>query len=428
MDLGVPGLLTGAKMCRMRWIRCVGCGVVAAVAVVFLPGCGGVGPKPQSLMPTPQIYQKGGVDPFAGLPAHRRTTVMPVHYATNRNWSGRYFGSRENRDLTYGTAGVAIGDEKAGWSQVAEASVSGDRSEPLPLRLMGYSDGRYAEVAEDPERWLKEVDRSARGTRSRDVVIYVHGAKVEFFHSCAFAAELAHFTGREITPVAFDWPTHPEIVAYVLGIDVSHGIHSAARLAELVRRVADGTSARRIHLISWSAGARVLSRGMVELAGDDPEGARKRYRIGSAVFAASDVPEKDFMERLPAIHGLSERVIVYQSDADGALTWSSRLMGGGRRLGLEAGALEPEEIRMLEGHPRLQVIDCSMEKEKRGFDITGHRYWYQHPWVSSDLMLTLRSSARPMERGLTAAETDGVYYFAADYGERIGGVARKLAR
>ena len=103
-------------------------------------------------------------------------------------------------------------------------------------------------------------------------------------------------------------------------------------------------------------------------------------------------------------------------------------MGGGKRLGTEIAAPTPEEIRMLQDHPRVQLIDCSWEKEKRGFDITGHRYWYQHPWVSSDLMLTLLSSASPAQRGLTPGPTRGVYYFAPAYGDRIGPIARKLAR
>lgn len=61
-----------------------------------------------------------------------------------------------------------------------------------------------------------------------------------------------------------------------------------------------------------------------------------------------------------------------------------------------------------------QLIDCSWEKEKRGFDISGHRYWYQHPWVSSDIMLSLLTTATPSERGLTAGPTPGLYYFGPD--------------
>ena len=357
---------------------------------------------------------------------------MPVHYATNRNWQASYFGSKIMPDLTYGITHVALGTPDTHWPALEKASTEAERTQPLPLRLVDFEGGSHTQAAPNLSPWLASLQNDTRSTSTRDVVIYVHGAKVEFFHSCAFAAELGHFTGRELTPVAFDWPTHPEIFSYLARIDLSHGIHSAEKLAELVRNIATHTDTRRIHLVSWSAGARVLSRAMVSLAGANPgvdgEVLRKRYRIGTTVFAASDVPEKDFIARLPAIHTLSERIIVYLSDNDGALKWSARLMGGGRRLGLEPKALDEHESLMLSKHPKLQIVDCSWGKTLRGFDITGHRYWYQHPWVSSDLFLALNTGATPQKRGLHAAPAPQIFYFAPDYGEKIGKVAKKLSR
>jgi hypothetical protein len=108
------------------------------------------------------------------------------------------------------------------------------------------------------------------------------------------------------------------------------------------------------------------------------------------------------------------------------LEWSARLMGGGRRLGLEPEKLDPHEALTLRTHPRLEVVDCSFGKDLRGFDISGHRYWYQHPWISSDLMLALRTGAKPQQRGLSQAPSPQVYYFAPDYARRIGRIAREL--
>ncbi len=128
---------------------------------------------------------------------------------------------------------------------------------------------------------------------------------------------------------------------------------------------------------------------MVELGQGSLSAARKRYRLGVMAFAAGDVPVKDFIERLPAVHGLSDGVLVYMSDADGALKWSARLMGGGRRLGFAPDSLTGKEGATLRAMPRLEAIDTSLGKQKRGFDITGHRYWFKHPWVNSDLILAL---------------------------------------
>lgn len=383
-------------------------------------------PKPQWLMPTPQIYQKGGVDPFGGLAQKQKGTRLPVYYATNRKPAGTYYGSSLSPRLRFGVADVAIGHDSEDWNSLAKASRNAERSAPMPLRLLRFDEFHPLNPDTHAPEWLKKVGETVRQSRSKDVLVYVHGAKVEFFHSCAFAAEVAHFTGREITPVAFDWPTHPEILSYITRVDINHGIRSAEQLAELVRVLSTQREIRRIHLVSWSAGARVLSRAMVKLGGDKPESLRSRYRIGTAVFAASDVPERDFLERLPAIHGLSDRVLVYLSDGDNALKWSSILLGGGRRLGMEPGSPTEEEISALRNHPRLEVVDTSYGRVERGFDITGHRYWYQHPWVSSDLMVTLRTDANPASRGLKPTAIQGVWCFSPDYGDRIGGIARAL--
>jgi hypothetical protein len=101
-------------------------------------------------------------------------------------------------------------------------------------------------------------------------------------------------------------------------------------------------------------------------------------------------------------------------------------MGGGRRLGLEPAKPDDRELMILRTHPRLEVVDSSFGKNLRGFDISGHRYWYQHPWISSDLMLALRTGATPQQRGLSKAPAPQVFYFAPDYAGRIGGIAKEL--
>lgn len=79
--------------------------------------------------------------------------------------------------------------------------------------------------------------------------------------------------------------------------------------------------------------------------------------LRALVFAAGDVPEQEFLARLPAIHGLSDHVIVYISDDDSALRWASRLMGGGRRLGLAPANLSDVEKQALRQMPGLGVVD-----------------------------------------------------------------------
>jgi hypothetical protein len=45
-----------------------------------------------------------------------------------------------------------------------------------------------------------------------------------------------------------------------------------------------------------------------------------------------------------------------------------------------------------------------------------------------NLMLSLLTSASPARRGLAPGPEKGIYYFGPDYGDRIGSIARELAR
>ncbi|MFC7336477.1 alpha/beta hydrolase [Haloferula chungangensis] len=398
--------------------------LMGSLVMVCLVSCGG--PKPQWLMPTPVLYLDGQVKPFDHLPARDRHTSTEVFYLTNRKRDGDHYSNGVGDALRFGVAHMEIGEPGDDWETLVEVSTTHPRPKPMPVRLVDHeeiSDDRQQSVL---AQWAARVDGAINQTETRELILYVHGAKVGFQHSCAFAAELSHFAGRDFTPVAFDWPTHQEIFSYIDGADVDHARRSAARLAETLEILAARTSARRIHVVSWSAGARVLSRAMVELAGNDVSQARRRCRLGNVVFAASDVPRRDFVERLPAIHGLSDRVLVYMSDDDSALRWAPRLMGGGPRLGLEPRALSEEEKKILETMARLEVVDSSYGKLKRGFDITGHRYWFQHPWVNSDLILALRTGAGAKQRGLTATPLERVWYFGTGYSDSLSDVGRRL--
>lgn len=399
--------------------------LVGGLLVIHLASCGGA-PKPQWLMPTPVVYLDGQVRPFEHLSLGDRRTASEVFYSTNRNPTGDHYGNDVGGVLRLGVARMEIGDPGDDWEALVRVSTTHPRPKPMPVRLV-----KHVELADDRHEdllahWASRVDRALRKTETRELIIYVHGAKVGFQHSCAFAAELSHFAGRDFTPVAFDWPTHQEIFSYVDRVDLDHARRSTSRLAETIRILADRTSARRIHVVSWSAGARVLSRALAEMAGGDAARERKRYRLGEVVFAASDVPREEFLARLPAIHGLSDRVLVYMSDDDGALRWAPRLMGGGQRLGLEPKKVSDEEREVLRRMSRLEVVDSSYGKTFRGFDITGHRYWFQHPWVNSDLILALRTGAGAKERGLEPAPLERVWYFDHDYAETISGVGRNL--
>jgi esterase/lipase superfamily enzyme len=327
---------------------------------------------------------------------------------------------------------IGFGGPHMTWSELDRVSTQSSREDVVELSLDGVVEaGRFradatpVEAAKpDQAGWIiEDLNHAVTAARDKDVLIYVHGAKVNFYNACAFAAQLDHFMGRDMTSVAFSWPTRQDIFAYVAGSDVRRAYDSATALASLIELLAAETTARRIHVLSWSAGARLATQTFVALRERHPdeseEALRQRYRIGTAYFAASDVPLNEFIETLPTINALVDRVVVTVTSSDEALVTSSKVMGGGDRLGQMSQQLTDEQTDLIESQERLEIIDVSLGRDDRGFDITGHRYWFNHPWASSDVLLAIRTDFDPVERGLVPGDVPMVWIMPPDYPQRL---------
>lgn len=407
--------------------------VLAVLALCQLGGCG-VGMEP--LMPTPVLYTETGLDPLAHIPESERWIPRRVYYATTRerdkNLQRIAYTNAPSDDISVGIALIGFGGPGFTWSDLDKASTSSERDQVVDLSVAGLVEaGRFsrdATIAEASQAneagwFLEDLNDAIDDARDKDILIYVHGAKVNFYNACAFAAQLDHFMGRDMTSLAFGWPTRQDIIAYTLGNDVKRAYHSAPALASMIELLATKTDARRIHVLCWSAGARVTTAALVNLRERYPdqseEELRERFRIGTVYFAAGDIPTKEFLRALQTIHGISGRIVVTASNNDKALKSASMFMGGGGRIGQTGHDLSDDEIEMVESLDRLEVINLSLGSESRGFDITGHRYWFNHPWASSDVLLSIRTDFTPEQRGLKQGDSPVQWYMPADYPERL---------
>ncbi len=417
-----------------------------ALLASILSGCG-VGTVP--LMPTPVLYTEVGLAPLAHIPEAERWTPRRVYYATTRKRTDHVqridYGNTETDEISMGLALIAFGPRYEQWRELVEASSTAERRSVVPLSLAGVIEagsvlpGTSLDEAASPSQagWvLEDMNDAIQDARSKDILIYVHGAKVNFYNACAYAAQLDHFTGRDMTSVAFSWPTRQNLFAYAVGNDVARGRRASDELATLIELLAGHTEARRIHIIAWSAGCRVLTDTYEILRNrypDEPaEAIRERLRIGTAYFAAGDVSKSRFMEVIETIHDLSDRVIVTATDVDDALSSAARFMGGGQRIGQTAPSLDAEQVARVEALERFEAINVSLGADNRGFDITGHRYWFDHPWASSDLILSVRTDLTAAERGLVPGERDGetspvLWAMPEDYPTRLGGLLMEIA-
>jgi len=409
----------------------------AALAVVLslaLIACAGPGLQP--LMPTPILFSALDFSPLDHVPASERWTPRRVYYATTREREDDLqridYGNNESDQISLGMTLIGFGSPQLSWSDLSKHSKQDERGDVVDLAIAGmleigsYSPATGMAAANDESgalAWLmSDMNSAIEAARDDDLLIYVHGAKVNFYNASAFAAQLDHFMGRDMTSLAFSWPTRQNIVAYGSGADRERAYRAAPALASLIEELAAGTSARRIHIVCWSAGGRVVTaalKTLYERHVDSESDPRSRFRVGTVYYAAADVPEEEFVEALPAINELAGRIVVTISSGDGALAMAKATMGGGNRIGQREHGLDEAQLAVVGAADRLEVVDVSRDWEGRGFDITGHRYWFDHPWASTDVVLSVRSDFSPAKRGLAPTNSGLLWSIPADYPERL---------
>ena len=427
----------------------------AILAVAALCGCAGNKEKQEYLMPTPILYSAAELDPYGHLPSDELRPEIMIAYATNRVPKGPatdpQYGNGMGTMLHLGEALVRFGGQDMTWEKLDEASRTPPpessaagakfRDPDVPLYLVETEElgafetasatGAPESLTAGQQQFVDSLNKRLAKVPDPQLILYVHGAKQDFYSSVVFTGQVDHFLGRDLVGVAFAWPVHQDIVHYGIGTDVKRARNSAESLAEFIEFLAAHTDAEVINIVSWSAGGRVTSLGLQALRQRyddlDSRALRDKFRIGIVIFAAADVPKTDFIERLPSIHDVSGRVTIFMSDDDGALQMGKRFMGGGERAGMidEDEIDADREAQAVAGLDRLEILDVSHFQEERGFDITGHAYWWAHPWTNTDVLLHIRTLMSAEERGLAPTGYDRMWGFPPDYPERSKAAIRK---
>ncbi len=411
--------------------------ILLIIAVLAFTRCGNA--PNEYLMPTPMLFPQLGIGPLDHIPESERWNPRLIFYATNRQRAldpqQIIYNNQESGQLALGLALVGFGSGELSWEDLSKASTYPDRETPVALSIAGVIEaGQWDPAAPTPTPGsglvMRQIREAVNAARDRDILIYVHGAKVNFYNSCVFTAQLDHFMGRDMTPLAFAWPTHQNILAYGLGPDLDRAYRAGGKLADLIERLAADSGARRIHVLAWSAGGRVTTEALRLLRERHPDLDRpallEKLRVGTVYLAAADVPRASFFENFTSLDDVAGRIIISATDQDDALMMAERFMGGGRRIGQKGGGISPEELQMLENAADLQVIDVSTGAIDRGFNITGHRYWIDHPWANTDVVLAIRSDLDPQDRGLVQSPlAPFLWIMAEDYPTRL---ATSLAR
>jgi esterase/lipase superfamily enzyme len=146
-------------------------------------------------------------------------------------------------------------------------------------------------------------------------------------------------------------------------------------------------------------------------------------KIGNVILTGSDY-DLDLFGGL-VVDGLlkvTDRHTIYLSGTDKALGISNWVFGGRNRLGQVWRDLENDApaAEFLRDHDELIVIDVSEAEQSASGN--GHAYFRKSPWVSSDILATLRYGLAPADRGLVLSAELPIWTFPPDYIDKLRGV------
>ncbi len=415
-------------------------GILSALAITLLTAC-----QPSVyLMPTPEAFRSGKLDPFAANPELEGTPEVRVEYATNRKPVGlrtqRWYSSAHDGNLRLGQAIVEIGENPIPWAQLHQESTSGERRQAHILRLKQAieeaeipADAPVDRLPAEARAYFRRLNERIDRSLHRELTVYVHGANNNFYRTTAQAAQFRHFSGYNSVIMVFAWPSAANLLRY--GTDVENARASAPVFARLLELLARHTRARHINIIGYSAGAMVVSPGLAHLRLQHPElderALRQRLRLGEVYYAAPDVDFRAFVQDLKRYDEMVCRVTLTVNLNDSVLALAQSWHGRSRAGRPDVNELSVEESR--------HIIEATRNGHFDVLDIGGsgipnlspgaHNFWYNHPWVSSDVLAKLVYHAPPAARGLARLETpEGavIWYFPPDYPRRVVAAVRRL--
>jgi esterase/lipase superfamily enzyme len=414
--------------------------ILGGIVSILVTGC----QTPVRLMPTPVAFSAGDIDPFGGAEAKLARTDVPVLYATNRQpaaeWPEPVFTMLPGAQLRVGIAHARIGDDPLDWETLHRLSTSND-IEQRPIVRFDWLDPKGslsappASPVDDRDHvFFRLVDRALTLSPGREIVVYVHGANSPLPRAVAQAAQFQHFATRRVVVVSFLWPSAGSILRYFT--DVNNAAASVEPLAQLLKALAANTNAASISVLAYSAGAKIASPALVQLAASPPGETRTlvrdKLRLRNVYYAAPDLDTRRFVDQMREYIDVVGRVTVAVNQGDSALRVSELVNRASRAGRPDAGELDPEQHAFLIEASRRLSFDLVEVNPNAipGLARRSHAFWYEHPWVSSDVIALLLFNADPAQRGLeerTSEKGARFWTFPPDFDQRIARLFQQSA-
>lgn len=411
----------------LRWLLGLTLIAVAGVTAFFV-----FNHPPMRLMPPPLLFQDSGSEIVERAAALADGSRVDIFYATSRLPVGprdnRIYSVAPDTRLHVGRAELRIGEEGSTIDQMLEWSFGADQGDRPFVHLERMSESATLTGPEDAgvaADWLAAIDAELARGRDRDVLIYVHGANTTVERAAGQASQLRHFTGRNSVVVLFAWPTAENFLRY--SRDIQAAIGAAPKLSELIALLAENTDAERVNVFTYSAGATVGGDGLALTAQAHPDAAS---RVGEVIHAAPDADFRDFVDDMALYTGTVGRVTTLVNLGDSALRLAAAVNRASRAGRPDLEELSPEATGWLLGASVSGYADVVQVRPEDMPDLaaTSHTFWYDDPWVSNDVLVTLLFHLAPGERGLEAGTAlSGARYwtFPPDYPDRVRALAAR---
>lgn len=330
-----------------------------------------IGPREAAAPPPPPLEPDKGfaeVEVFYGTDrALKRNASLEERFGPDRmRWTG----------LHLGVCKVSVPrDHRSG--QIERPSIWKLEVTPDPRKhmvLLGMEEL-------GPETFYRRLQGNLKRSRTKELLVFVHGYNVAFHDAALRTAQLAYDLGIDGAPVLYSWPSQASLSKYT--VDEANVEWTVPHLERFLRDLAGRSGARSVYLIAHSMGNRALTRALERIAGK--MGERTKPLFSEILLTAPDIDAEVFADLAQIFRRTGNRVTLYASSNDEALKLSKKVHGYPR-----AGDSGPGVV-VLSG---IDTIDVSAVDTS----LLGHSYFGDNSTVIADMFNLLRERQPPDRR------------------------------
>ncbi len=389
---------------------------LSLLVVLSMTACMQIKDQRLDLMPTPLIYTNSVFEELISADPTGDAPYDGVLYVTDRapieNEKRidklKEYSKDRNSYLSVGLNTVVLNQYGRNQLSISKVETFGVLKPVLPFGPLTDFEALENEVTGESQ-FIDLINQKLAVSKQQDIFIYVHGAHDSFDSPPLVAAELWHYLGYEGVMINFLWPATTARFGYFK--DVENAQISGHNLGKLLKYLSNTSNAEKIHLISHSAGGRVVVTALRDLAIAKNNVDEK---IGNAMLIASDLnPTLLGIAVADGIADIPSRLTIYGSSRDTALGFSSFLFKGGRLGQLDSKNVLADYIIEFFDQSNISVVDVSDAPKITASH--GHSYFRSSPWVSSDVISILRFGLTPEQRSLIRDKGAVAWKFPASY-------------